>query len=259
MLRIPFTLLCCLAAFPATAISNIEGRRPSPPKEGLSGQVELSANGKSGNVEEDRYGAAVNLILKDEKDTFFTLFSKARGETQGIKTADEAFAHARWMHQQTPHAATEGFVQWQENEFNRLLSRYLIGGGGRFQVLMVPDHYSFTLGLGVLHEWERDDLTSFIDENEAWRLNSYWVYKHQLDSGLNWHHTFYLQPNLEEFDDYRVLSELGLTVRLTGSLHLKLLYQLSRDSRPPRNPGVNPPFELHKTNTEYSTSLVYVF
>ena len=42
--------------FSAQAISNIERERPAPPPEGWSGQLELSANGKSGNVEEDRYG-----------------------------------------------------------------------------------------------------------------------------------------------------------------------------------------------------------
>lgn len=243
----------------ALAISNIESQRPNPPDEGWSGQLELVANGKSGNVNEDRYGVGGRLTWKNLDNTYFALFSKSRSETLNIKTADQSFAHLRWIGQQSESVAVETFLQWQEDEFNNLLSRYLVGAGGRFDVLQKPDFYSLKLGIGAFREWEKTDLGTFTEHESVWRLNAYWSYKHQLNSQLNWYNTAYIQPNLESLDDYRILFEAGLGVRLTDALQLKLFYQLRHNSQPPQNLAVSPVIDLHQTNTEYSTAFVYEF
>jgi len=243
----------------AFAISNIESQRPNPPDEGWSGQLELVANGKNGNVDEDRYGAGGRLTWKDLDNTYFALFSKSRSETLNIKTADQTFAHIRWIGQHSEPVALETFLQWQEDEFNNLLSRYLAGSGGRFDVLQRPDVYSFTLGIGAFREWEKTDLGTFTEDESVWRLNAYWSYKHQLNSQVNWYNTAYVQPNLDSFDDYRILFESGLGIRLTDTLQLKLFYQLRHNSQPPQNLAASPAIDLHRTNTEYSTAFVYEF
>jgi len=137
------------------AISNIESQRPGPPPEGWSGNIELSASGKSGDVDEDRYSAGGRLTFKADNNLVFGMLNGQQTSSRNIKTADEFFAHARWVHQYSPRVAVEGFVQFQENEFANLLSRYLAGGGGRFELFEKPDSYSFSLGLGAFHEWER--------------------------------------------------------------------------------------------------------
>lgn len=259
MVRLFVTGVLLINSATALAISNIESQRPTPPDEGWSAQLELTADGKNGNVDEDRYGAGGRLTWKNLDNTYFALFSKSRSETLNIKTADQTFAHIRWIGQHAESTAMEAFLQWQEDEFNNLLSRYLAGAGGRFDVLNSPEVYSLTLGIGTFREWEKTDLGTFIENESAWRLNAYWSYKHQINSQVNWYNTAYIQPNLDNFDDYRILFETGLGVRLTDALQIKLLYRLRHNSHPPQNLLASPVIDLHRTNTEYSTAFVYEF
>lgn len=248
-----------LAPCSALAISNIESQRPGPPPEGWSGTLELIANGKTGNVDESRYGVGGRLVFKANDNTVFGILEKSEGRTQDIKTSDEAFAHARWIHQATDRTALEGFVQWQENEFDSLLSRHLVGAGGRFGILAEPDRYTLDLGLGVFHEWEHTDLGTYTERQERWRLNTYWVYKHELNENVNWFSTLYFQPNVEDFSDQRALFEAGVAVRLTRSLHLRFNYNVKYNSHPPQNLDAMPPIDRASTNTEYTTSFLYEF
>lgn len=255
-----FTLLLLLLVQNlAHAISNIERERPAPPPEGWSGQVELSANGRTGNVREDRYGTSGRLVFKAEENTYFAILRRARATTRQIKTVDEAFAHARWIHQRSEEFALESFVQWQENEFDNLLSRSLIGGGGRWRIFAEPDQYNFALGMGLFREWERTDLGSFTEREQRYRLNTYWSYTHQFNEQTSWFNTVYLQPDLGDLDDYRILFDAGLSVRILGNLNLRLAYNLKYDSDPPRNLDAVPPVNLRSTNTQYTTSFVYQF
>lgn len=255
-----FTLiLLLLLQCPTYAISNIERERPDPPPEGWSGRIELSASGKSGNVEEDRYGVSGRTVFKANKNTYFAILSRAQATARDIKTADEAFAHARWIHQRTNDFAVESFVQWQKNEFDNLLSRSLIGAGGRWRIFAKPDRYNFALGMGAFREWERTDLGSFTDHEQRWRLNTYWSYTHQLNEQTSWFNTVYLQPNLSDKDDYRVLVDTGLSVRIIGGLSLRLNYNLKHDSDPPRNLDAQPPVDLRRTNSQYTTTFIYQF
>jgi putative salt-induced outer membrane protein YdiY len=253
-----FVLLLSLHSL-AFAIANIENQRPGPPPEGWSGHLELTASGKSGDVEEDRYGVAGRLGYRIDRNVVFGMLSAAEARSQGVKTADESFAHFRWMHQRTERVAGETFVQFQENAFASLLSRYLAGAGARLQLVSVPDRYELYTGIGAFHEWEHTDLGTFRERERRWRLNNYWAYKHQLNEGVSWFATAYFQPDMDNGDDYRMLFDTGLRVRLTGSLHLRLSYNLRHDSDPPRNLLASPVIDRAKTNSQYLTSFRYEF
>lgn len=259
MPRLATLILLLLTHASAQAISNIESQRPGPPPEGWSGHLEFSASGQSGNVEEDRYGLGGKLVFKAEENTVFAIIEGADSRSQGIKTTDEAFAHTRFIRELNETVSLEAFGQWQENAFANLLSRYLLGTGGRFELLSKPDAYSFSLGLGAFHEWERTDLGTYTEEDETWRLNTYWSYQHQLNEQVNWFNTVYLQPSLDDSDDYRVLFDTGLTVRLTGALQLRVSYNLSHNSQPPRNLAADPAIDRAETNTSYATTFLYEF
>ncbi|MFN3714179.1 MAG: YdiY family protein [Alcanivoracaceae bacterium] len=259
LFRIAAIFLLSLMSVSVYAISNIETQRPGPPPEGWSGNVEFSASGKSGDVEEDRYAIGGRLGFRADKNTIFGVLQAAESRSQGVKTADEAFAHLRAIHQYSERLAGEGFVQFQENEFANLLSRYLAGAGGRFQLLYTEDSYSVYMGLGVFHEWERTDLGTFTDRQKTWRLNNYWSYQHQLNEQVNWYGTLYLQPDMDNVDDYRALLDTGFVVRLTGSLRMRVSYNLRHDSEPPQNLLATPVIDREKTNSQYVTAFMYEF
>jgi putative salt-induced outer membrane protein YdiY len=259
LFRIAAILLLPLMSVSVYAISNIETQRPGPPPEGWSGHVEFSASGKSGDVDEDRYALGGRLGFRTGSNTVFGVLQSAQTRAQGVKTADESFAHLRGIHQHSDRVASEAFVQFQENEFASLLSRYLAGGGARVALLSREDVVSVYMGLGVFHEWEKTDLRTFTERRETWRLNNYWSVQHKLNEQVNWYSTVYLQPNLDDAEDYRALLDAGLRVRLTGSLHLRVSYNLRHNSSPPRNLLADPVVDRAKTNRHYLTSFMYEF
>lgn len=255
-----FTIcLLLLCALPTWAISNIENERPNLPEQGFSGSVKIGLNGKTGNEEEKSNEGGAKLIYRAGDEIFMVLFDREYGTKHDVKTADNSFLHARWVHLLNNKWAVEGFTQREQNEFDNLTSRVLAGGGMRYLVAQEKDVYSFAVGLGTFYEKEKLNLVSYEEINHLWRINTYYTYKYQLNNNVTLINTTYAQPSADDFSDFRLLFDLGVNVKLTNSLHLKLNYKVSYDSDPAKNLLVSPPIDNYKTNTQYETSLSYNF
>ena len=83
------------------------------------------------------------------------------------------------------------------------------------------------------------------------RVNLYYSYKHQVNEQVLISSTTYLQPSIDQSNDLRGLFTVALLVKLSKTLDLKVSYKLDHDSQPAEF--------LKKTDTRYSTSLVYSF
>lgn len=244
---------------PVIAISNIEDERPGFPDESWHGVIELGIDGKTGNQEEESYSAATRLTYRKENNIVLGILQREYGKTNGIKDTNDSFVHGRWTHMLNDKWASEGFAQWEENEFDNLKSRALLGGGMRYVVAEQEDIFSLSLGIGGFREREILDLGTYEDKTWLWRVNSFAVYKHRLNEQIVLSATAYYQPNTQDFDDYRVLMETALSVKLTDALDLKIQYHVMHDSQPAKNPDAVPPIDNHETNTTYTTTLVYSF
>lgn len=249
----------CLIAPNIYAISNIENERPNLPEQGLSGSLKIGLNGKTGNQEERSHEGAAKIVYRLNNEIFIALMEKDYGSTLGVKTTDRDFLHARWVHLLNTRWATEGFAQWEKDEFDNLNSRVLGGGGGRYIVAQKQDVYSFALGLGAFYEIEKQNLVSHQETNKLWRLNSYYTYKHQINENVAFANTTYYQPSTNDFSDFRVLFDAGISVKLSNSLQLQFNYRLTHDSEPAKNLLVSPVIDNYKTNTEYTTAISYKF
>ena len=255
---IQIALVMCIST-PALAISNIESERPGMPDEGWSGHVEFGLDGKTGNSREQTYSGAAKITNRQDKNIYLGILERAYGTTRNIKNTDETFVHTRWTHMLTTRWAAEGFVQWEKNEFDNLVSRSLVGGGGRYVIAQNDNIFSLSAGLGAFREREVQDLGTYEETNWAWRLNTYTVYKHRLNNQVAIVAIAYYQPNTRDFGDYRALLDAALSVKLTDRLDLKIHYNVKYDSQPVRNLDATPPIDNYKTNTAYNTSLVYNF
>jgi len=243
----------------AVAISNIESERPGLPEEGWSGHVELSLSGENGNSKEEDHTLAAKVTKRVENNIYLGIFETAYGSSNNVKDTNESFAHSRWIHVLDERWATEGFVQWEEDEFDHLISRSLVGGGSRYVVSQDADLYSLSVGLGAFREREIVDLETYEKTTWAWRMNTFTVYQHRLNDQVVMSSTIYYQPKLNDVSDFRVLLDAGLSVKINERLDLKVHFKGTHDSQPERNPDADPPIYLKKTNTEYVTSLVYNF
>ena len=255
-------LLCACAlmsAQNALAISNIENERPNLPENGFSGQLKLGFNGKTGNQEEQKTEAGAKIIYRDDAEIFMALVGRELGSKLSVTNTDNSFLHTRWTHLLSDRWALESFAQLEKDQFDNLTSRILAGGGGRYVVSQEKDIYAFALGLGAFKEYEKLNLVDHEEANDLWRVNSYYSYKYQINEQVSLVNTTYYQPSTTDFGDYRVLFDLGIGVKLTNSLQIKLNYKLTYDSQPAQNLNVNPVIDNFKTNTEYKTSLAYSF
>ena len=248
-----------LLATSASAISDIESERPNLPEQGLDASVKLGLDGKTGNDEEVDYAGSAKLIYRINDEVFLFIADKEYGSTRDIKDTDNAFLHTRWTHIITPTWGVEGFAQWEQDEFDNLKSRVLLGGGGRYLLWQKQDVYSFTLGLGAFHEEETQNLVSYQQTDNFWRVNAFYTYKYQVNKMVSLINTTYVQPRIGEASDLRVLADFGLKVGITDSLAITIAYKVTYDSEPAQNFDIDPPIDNYKTNTEYQTSIQYTF
>ena len=259
MQKLTYAIFALLISTQAQAISNIESERPGLPEEGWSGHVEVGLDGKTGNNREETYSGAAKVTYRKSNDILLGIVERAYGTTRDIKDTDESFIHSRWIHILTPRWAAEGFAQWEENEFDNLVSRSLLGGGGRYIVAQDENVFDLSVGLGAFREREVLDLGTYEETNWTWRMNSFAVYKHRLNDHIVISATAYYQPSTDDFSDFRTLLDAALSVKLTDRLDLKVHYKAEHDSKPARNLDADPPIDNYETNTEYKTSLVYNF
>lgn len=241
------------------AITNIENQRFDPLPQGNSGSFELTIDGQSGNSEEQDYGVAGRFNHKNEGDLYFLIATKDYGKSNDLKDTDKSFVHARWVHQLDVKLSSEAFAQYQDDEFTRLLSRYLTGGGIRYRLFNQPKVKSLAVGAGAFYVFENEDLETFERKQDYLRFNSYASYKHQFNEHVGLVATAYFQPRASEFSDYNLLLNASLISKLTEQLQLKVALKITHDSKPPQNFDAQPPISVEKTDTEYSAALVYDF
>ncbi|MCG8312300.1 MAG: DUF481 domain-containing protein [Pseudomonadales bacterium] len=249
-------LFCCCSA---NAITNIENQRFKPLPEGNSGSFEFTIDGQSGNSDEQDYGIAGRFNHKKGDDLYFLIATKDYGKSNDLKDTDKSFIHGRWVHKLDEELSSEAFVQYQEDEFTRLLSRYLTGGGVRYRLFNEPKVKSLAIGAGAFYVFETEDFDTFENKQDYLRLNSYASYKHQFNDHVGLVATAYFQPRASQFSDYNVLLNTSLISQLTEQLQLKVALKVSHDSKPPKNDDVDPPISVKETDTEYSASIVYDF
>jgi len=218
----------------ANAIVNMEGLHTGTPKDGFSGNVELSISNTSGNTEKEDYALGSRLQWHKGKFTDYLLLRGAYGESAGIKTTENSFLHARHIYQCQPRWAVEGYLQAEQDTFARLEYRGLAGGGGRYTLYQKDDHGMIYLGLGAYYSEERiDDHYPDGGTTNLWRASSYLILKDQATENTALVSSTYYQPAFEGADDYRVLEQAAMKVKLNSTLSLVLSANYRYDSMPP--------------------------
>ena len=240
---------CLLILFhPAFAIVDLTDVHLTDYSPGVRGNVTLSLDGNAGNSETRNTSIVSQLQARQSRHTYIFNASYAYGESRDVKNTDKAFAHVRYMRDVGRHHGWELFTQWQRNEFARLESRTLAGGGWRYRNRTRAKKLALVTGAGAF--WEKENLDE-ADTADTLRGNLYLLFNWMLNSHTEWFNTSYYQPSLEHNNDYRILQSSGLTVKLNEAFKLKLSVDLSYDSLPPD--GVKD-YDVH-----YHTGLRYQF
>ena len=232
-------LFALLGSSSAHAIVNMEGLHTGTPREGFSGSVELALSNTSGNTEKQDYALGSRLQWHKDKITDYLLLRGAYGESAGVKSTENSFLHARHIYQYRPRLAVEGYVQAEQDTFARLEFRGLAGGGARYT-------------LGAYYSQERID-NDYPDggTDNLWRASSYLILKYQATPNTALVSSTYYQPAFEDIDDYRLLEQAAMKVKLNDTLSLIVSADYRLDSKPPTG--------VEKRDVTYTTSFSLEF
>jgi putative salt-induced outer membrane protein YdiY len=235
----------------AVAITNIESERVQPANTGWSGQIDLSADGDSGNTNKKSVELAAKVVYVQNQYTTLLILESEYGESSKIKDTNNNFVHLRTLQNLSTRLATEQYLQYQDDEFKLLNSRQLAGGGVRY--LMTPDtkNISLHLGAGAYYTEERWNLEPEELVEDYARGSFYSSYKHQLTDTIFIIDTLYLQPRLSQPSDLYIYNQFSIKIDIYKALSLKFSLESSHDT--------DPVSDLKKTDQSYSTALVYNF
>ncbi|MBF0281949.1 MAG: DUF481 domain-containing protein [Zetaproteobacteria bacterium] len=220
----------------ALAIVNVESMDLKADAEGVSGKAGVAMQSSSGNTVKQSYDLEGLLMYKQDAHLSFFSGSYSYGKAGVVRNTSKSFLHARHRYQLDDAWAVEAFTQYQRNEFSRLSSRVLWGGGGRFGIHPGVNAW-VNVGLGGFYEREQlqpKAATTDVLHASLWRMNGYLSWKQKLAENVSLYQVVYYQPAMKDFGDFRMLGQLSLTVSLSDALGLRLSVDAAHDSRPPQ-------------------------
>ena len=239
----------------ASAIVNIENMRvkSSEQTEGVDKKLAFDISGKNGNTQKIKAGLGGRVQWYEENATRFMVVNYEYGESADVKDTNKTFVHLRSIQYQSNTLSWETFTQFEENEFTRLKSRMLLGGGARMNV-MQSDDQAIDLGIGLFRSREKLDfapLTTDTGVTHNNRMNLYMVFKSTLTSHSRVSSTLYYQPDMSEPSDYRLFEQFALQLDITGNFSFNLSVDITHDSQPAQL--------IKGTDTTYNTGFEYNF
>lgn len=237
--------LCLVLTLPLAthAYETLEPDTINIPEPGGYGSIAAALDGRSGNTDRENYTIGGRLDYRSRDTDMFILTEHSRAKAFDQEIEDSSWAHAHYRDEFQHGLAAEAFLDGRKDEFQLLDARTQLGFGARFTLAHEADVRAVYAGIGALHEWEEQ---IGVDDH-YWRLNSYFVYKRQLNEQLRGMFNLYYQPSLDNGSDFLVSAESALVVKLATHLDLKLGVRWMYDGEAP--PGIE------EDDTRYLSSL----
>lgn len=244
-----FVLICRSDA----QIVNIERQRVVSDSAGWLGQVGLNFSGQKNTVSFLHISTTgvVEYKSKNTKDLLLLLTELSFLSAEGLKFSNTGFGHLRYNRKIGNSIRWEAFTQIQYNSITKINLRGLLGTGPRFK-LTPYERAKFYLGLALMYEYEESqDFETHLTYHKDFRMSSYLSFTLKPEEDVLFASTFYAQPLLNHFADYRITSESSLSLKVTTKLTLNSTFRYSYDT--------NPPLGIPKANFNFANGLEVKF
>jgi hypothetical protein len=241
---IPAALMACIiavaAAGPAKAQVNTEALRGKDVVQGFQTSLEGRFTWVAGNSEFTKVNGLSRVDYLRGRYHGFLVGNYELGRQDDETFIHNGFAHLRNVVDLLPRTALELFAQLEFNEFLLLRQRRLLGAGFRYSLAAAPAPVDSGfrgqahLGLGLMHEHEELDLDAGDgdEESSVIRATSYVNLRMDLNDKVAAHAVAYYQPRVDDAEDYRILGQAGLSVKLYRDLSLEMAVKGRYDSQP---------------------------
>lgn len=208
------------------------------------GRLKADEQGFSGNIEMGlNFVQNINNVFSSQNASQFQYVSKRHVFTSlnalnltvfnETRVLNDGFQHLRYGNTITKKIRWEGFLQAQYNEIIKISGRYLAGTGPLFKIIDAEkDSVNLYYSTAYMLEYE-EETTGIINRHQRWNnmLSANWPISDKVDLSL----VSYYQPDLSDFKDFRVSSEILLKINIIKRLNLKYSMALFYDTKPPED------------------------
>lgn len=230
-------IICTMVLFYSKnhAQVNTESYRTVSNKTGLSITSEVELTLMAGNTDFQYFGSNTRLNYGWNENSYtFLILNGGFGRNEGKTFFSESLVHLRNVNALSKNIQLEAFAQYDNNKSLLLLNRYLAGAGLRFRILTTEDTKA-RYGTSLFIENEKYDLTPAAKHDakiQTIRFSNYFTFTLKLKENLTFLTVSYLQPDIQHFTDFRILSNNALQVKLSKSMGLDTKIDLRYDSKP---------------------------
>jgi hypothetical protein len=196
----------------------------------LEGHTEI----RRGSSELFQLGMQLAARLRQAPSQLMLTAALNRATAADMDIVDNSFAHLRYRYEYAERLFAEAFAQIARDRFRRISQRSLLGAGPRFTVLEAP---GFGWDLAAAYMLEFETLSSGPGapdglERTAHRLSLSSSITYEL-SWLIVRNTIFVQPEIRDVDNVRVLHQQDFSLKVTDVLSAKWSYNQYYDSISP--------------------------
>lgn len=221
-------LFCLVLGVHAYAQVNIEKMRLG----GQSSSFNMSLNFQSvdGNVGYVANAADFRWDHKTAGWDWFVMGNSASRVAEGETISSHGFVHWRASTPLSESKRFELFSQFESRPFSKLNRRELFGLGVRYAISL-PGVFPFAVGIGIMteHEDHQDG------EENTLRSTNYLSLSHSVGTGATVRATAYYQPSTADLNDYRLITDAELAIKVSQTVYWKSSMVMRFDSNPEPN------------------------
>jgi hypothetical protein len=244
--------ICCSIGRRAGAQVNVEPLRQQVTEHKFGARINASATTYAGNTQGVIFGSAALLGGRTARHFGYLDLSGDYTRLSGVVSVAKWFAHLRHNLQINPDLWWEEYAQLESDRFRRVQLREVVGTGPRVRAL---HRRGFELFFGSSYMIESTQLDSADPDPEGEgtfeRWSNYVAATLNPDERIVISSVNYIQPRIDRFSDYKVLSVSGVDFKITGHLHSRVDATARYESRAPS--------DVRHVDLELKSSLELIF
>ena len=202
---------------------NVEPLRQQVTEHRFGARINASTTTYAGNTQGVVFGGSALMGGRTERNFGYLDLSGDYARLSGVVSVAKWFAHLRHNFQLGPDVWWEEYAQLESDRFRRVTLRELVGSGPRFRLFQHP---IFELFVGSSYLIEHTELDSSDRSPEGQgtfeRWSNYVALTFKPQDRILLSSVTYLQPRIDRFSDYKVLSVSGADFKITSLLHSRI-------------------------------------
>lgn len=236
----------------AAAQVNVEPLRQQVTERKFGARINASTTTYAGNTQGVVFGGSALLGGRTERNFGYLDLSGDYSKLGGLVSVAKWFAHLRHNFELGPGTWWEEYAQIESDRFRRVQLRELFGVGPRFRLVHTKP---FEVFVGVSYMVEHTELDSGDPDPRGQgtfeRWSNYLALTYKPDERILLSSVNYIQPRIDEFSDYKILSvsSAGLTITKHLQSHIDCTARYETVV----------PSDVRRADLEFKSSLEVVF